>query len=146
MPKKFTFRLQPILDIRLTEVNNAKNAFGKAMQARVAKEEEIAQAEDHIRSLMRQAGDAQHGMTSAQALEAQWYHVRAQKHDVKQMLGALDKLRAEEEQKRILLAEAVQRQKALERLKEKRVEEYTQDTLREEQQFLDELAQKRIQL
>ncbi len=144
MAKKFAFRLQPVLDIRSTETTNARNAFGVTVQARTRKEEEIAQAEDHIRSLMVQAGSAQHGMTSAQALEAGWYHIRALKHDLKIMYNELEELRAEEERKRVDLAAAMQKEKALERLKEKRLDEHTKEALREEQNFLDELAQRRI--
>ena len=138
MAKKFRFRLEKVLELRRGEADQARASFGEAEYARRKKEEEIEEMQVYYRQLL--TADRQ-GKTSVQSLESQWYHARA----VQSEIAALEHQRAQlveiEEVKRAELAEAMKKQKILEKLKENKQEAHLREVDREEQNFMDEIAQ-----
>lgn len=139
MAKKFRFRLEQVLDLRKNEADGARLRFGEAEAARMRKEEEILELRQYYEEIVAKSRQER---ASVQLLESQWYHARA----VQSQIATLERERIQlmeiEEIKRRELAEAMKKQKVLEKLKENKREQYNRQVDLEEQKFMDDIAQR----
>ncbi len=138
--KRFQFRLQALLNYKKHLEEMARQEMAKAVAR-------VNICEERIQALVKERRDAadslekrvEKGMESG---EFKRYHGFIAAMD--QMLVAQKKtkqrLEKELSEKRSMLAKRTIDKRAMERLREKRAEEYTKEMLQEEQKALDEVA------
>lgn len=139
MAKKFRFRLEQVLDLRKNEANEARLRFSEAEGARIRKEEEIVELRQYYDATVAKSRQEK---TSVQLLESQWYHVRAIQSQITMLERERVQLVEIEEVKRRELAEAMTKQRVLEKLKDNKREQYNRQVDLEEQKFMDDIAQR----
>jgi len=139
--KRFRFRLQRLLEIREHEKRLAQNNWVVARLAAQAAAEELKAAS------ARRAASAERLLARRQGRMTvqEWRHW-SEMHEalVAQERLAAERLAAalrEEERRRQELTEAERREKALERLRDRRAEEFRQAAEAAEQAAIDEMAQ-----
>lgn len=139
MAKKFQFRLEKVLDLRRDEAEEARLHLGEAERARLRKEQETQELQQYHESLVAQS---RQGKTSVQLLESQWYHIRAVRSQITILERECLQLAEIEEARRRELAEAMKKQRVLEKLKDNKRHEYDREIEREERNFMDDIAQR----
>jgi len=142
MAKKFQFRLESLLRIRTHKVEEAKEALNEIIQARLKKKREIQEREEQI-----QAAHAHRGGKSSRPvgeLQAVWHHVESLRDQIKMLEQEYSQLGEIETLRREILSEAMKKEKVLEKLKEKKQVQHGADIAREEQLFLDDIAQRKV--
>jgi len=131
----YRFRLERVRALRERREEQAKQEFATALQAR-------QRCQDEVTTLVGQMESARHAQLDAAAdgLGAhQSYLERLERaHDV--ALQELARHDAELTERRIALMKASQDLEALERLKEKGLDDHNREAARAEQNMLDEIA------
>lgn len=139
MAKKFHFRLEQVLHLRKSDADDARIQLSEAEQARKKKEEEKEERQQYYCDLLAQT---QQGRTSASAVESLWHHVRAVQAEIAALEKQCVQLEEIENVKRLVFAEAVKKQRVLEKLKDKKKTLYQQELNQEEQKVMDDIAQR----
>lgn len=139
--RPFRFRLEKLLTIRHHETRRAQNALAiarlKRRQAAAYLEQVRAERKASAAALMARR---QRRMTALEwRRTAEEHEVLVRKERVAEAI--LREAQAEEERRRRELTEAERREKSLELLKERRLEEYRLEFLAWEQAQTDEVAQ-----
>ena len=141
MAKKFRFRLDRVLEIRKLHEEMKKKELAQARMAVTQQQNDILQllikldqGKGVSRDLRKQAID----MTS---LRLQEQYLNGLMRGIQSSHQTLQGFVVDEKKKQLELAEASKKVRVLERLKEKKKAEYMLDVSREEQKFLDEVAQ-----
>lgn len=137
MPTRpFQFALTPVLQIRERAVDAAREALGRAVDARAAAEAAVAQAEGRLHDgLAAGAG----GRTARQLGHAAAHRDRLAR-SVAEARRAADRLRADEVRARRALADAIRQHEALDGLREEAAHDHRLHALRVETAALDDLA------
>ena len=133
---KFKFSLQKILDLRLFEKEQAELELGK-VNAKIAKVNQALDkiAQDRAR-VSRQVSSTSDFDFSASSQK--FFHLLDQRQeDCYQQLAVLN---IEADEKRELVRLAMQKVKALEKMKDHKREEWEEDYKAEEKQILDHIA------
>lgn len=138
--KRFQFRLQALLNYKKHLEEMARQEMAKAVA-------QVNECEQQIQTLIRDRKEAAltlekrvaEGMSSG---EFKRYHGFLQVLDQMVVEQKKQKFRLEKalEEKRSILTKRTIDKRAMERLKEKRAEEYVREMLKEEQKVLDEVA------
>lgn len=136
MAKKFTYRLEPLLNLRAFRTNQAKEELAKILRLRFRKEQIIEEKKEYKNNLIAKkytsgkASDIQERIAHKALVEKE-----IEKHiQDKNQLLEIEKLRQNK------YIEAKKDEMILEKLKEKKLEEYKAETLKEESNFIDEIA------
>lgn len=136
MAKKFTYRLEPLLNLRAFRTNQAKEELAKILRLRFRKEQIIEEKIEYKNNLIAKkytsgkASDIQERIAHKALVEKE-----IEKHiQDKNQLLEIEKLRQNK------YIEAKKDEMILEKLKEKKLEEYKTETLKEESNFIDEIA------
>lgn len=138
--KRFQFPLEKVLKLRGQETEQAKRSLGRAMAAEEAARQAVVAAQIALAErLEATAGLEKAGMT-AFAFASQRVYLAYLQSQVEEAEAYLSAARAETARRRMALLAARQREKALQRLRERRFEQYTLESLREEQKELDEFG------
>ena len=137
MAKKFIFRLESLLKLRSTAVDQAKNSLAIALNNRLMKDEEVRIKQDYFASILVKDHTS---FFLAIDLQAQWHHRQCISAEIQQLQKEVELLTEIEEIKRLELAEAMKREKIVEKLKEHKVTENKEKSAKEEQSFLDEIG------
>jgi flagellar export protein FliJ len=137
MPKRFQFRLEPLLKLRANAVEQAKNALATALQHRIKKEEEFKAREQYFNQLLV---SEQNQKQTIIEMQAHWHHRQTVQHEIRTLEREKNKLLDIEQKKRDQLAEAMKQEKTVEKLKERKKIEYQESIAKEEQIFMDEIA------
>jgi len=140
--KKFAFRLEPLLKIRSEKTAEAKDMLGQAMQVRIAKERTIAEKKQY--SLELQKKGVHETKISVQELAANFHHLRAVAEEIKQLEKEHAQVLEIESLRRGILSEAMKQEKVLDKLKEKKKEQFLKDVAHEENALLEDIAQRRV--
>lgn len=139
MAKKFRFRLEKLLDLRQKAADSAKVALSEALRAEQEQIDICLEAENRVEKF---STEPQPQKTSIREMESRWYHLRALKNELSLQQNKLNQVREIVSVRRNELAQALQNVKALENLKEKKLEEYQKLIADEEQKLMDEIAQR----
>ncbi len=144
MAKKFTFRLDPILKIRSYIVSLTKDELTQIVRKRNEKEELINNKEQYYKSLIAIKPN------SGKALDMQAIvsHQEKVKEEIKKLKYEKTQLQEIENYKRAKLTDAMQKEKMLEKLKERKKEIHNNQLSKEETIILDDIgrvAQSKIQ-
>jgi flagellar protein FliJ len=137
---RFRFRLQSVLKYREAIEETKKRDLGVSMSHLRREEEHFNKIQDTIKETDREREQESQGSINVRVLNQGFYYSRLlerKKNDQKKAVERAEKI---VEIKRNDLSEAVKRRKILERLREKKVEEYNVDASREEQALIDDSA------
>jgi flagellar protein FliJ len=143
--KKFNFRLQRVIEVREIKKKQCQKELANS-------QEELTRRETLLEEASQEAQASSEGLRQAllratkagQLLTLDRWHNR-QKEVVAVRTVKTEEQRQEVDRRRAALILAAKDKKALDRLKEQRLEEYRGEVLHEEQAFLDELGGRRDQ-
>lgn len=138
--KKFTFRLETLLKVRVMQEEEAQLKLAQATHLYLVekeKEDSLLLSKEKTVSEFR---NKQHEVLTVETLKNYHYFIDKIKEELfsqcqKTQKAAEDRLNCLKN-----LEEAVKNRQLVEKLKEKQWQEYQEQTLREEQIFLDELG------
>ena len=138
--KKFQFRLQALLRYKKHLEQMARQEMAKAVAEVNACEMEIQRlVHERLNAALRLEERVAKGIRSGEFKRYQEFLVIMDQIIVQERIRK-QRLEKIMEEKRSMLTQRTIEKKAMERLREKRAEEYTRDMLREEQKMLDEVA------
>lgn len=138
--KRFQFRLQAALDLRRRREEQLRGELAQ-IQGRRAQEMERLNALLISRDdAMERATDTRTGRADLERLRDFERRLTVFEDAIAGQRELLDLIQRELDRKVAEVVAATQETRALEKLRERRQEEYRQEELREEQGFLDELA------
>ena len=138
--KKFQFNLDNVLDYKQQVLENLQNEHSVLLQRVRRQEELIAGLEADYAALNQEFRQAEReGITIADA-RAYEMGLRAQEKTIQAEYRRLEQLQAEAERKREQVVAARQETAALEKLKDKKLEDYRKMVQKGEEQFIDELV------
>jgi flagellar FliJ protein len=137
---RFLFRAEPALTLRRKLEDEARIALADAQRRAYLAETTLRQAQDSLRDATRRACEAE-----AQATDptlAIWYRnwIKRQQREVARSAQVLDGRRAEVGQAEQRVMEAHKAVRALEKLRQKALDEFTDQERRTEQKELDLLG------
>lgn len=135
----FSFRLQPVLNLRLQTEDNLKNELGKALQLLELEKKKLWQLENELNELVDEFNKKTKKTTVRKLIEVKEYlslldsKIKKQKENVNSAMLNVDKIREE-------LLKAVKERKILEKLRERKYEEYQLEQKKLEQKTNDEIV------
>ena len=136
MAKKFVFELQDILDFRNFEKEQAEGELAKAL----AVETEIQNKLNNIAAQFISLKKTADTLTDFEDIAAANKHKSFLEYQKEELLKQLAQAQIVTEQKRQVLAEVMKKTTALEKLKEKEETVYKEKLDKEENDFIDDLA------
>ena len=139
MAKKFKFKLEPILNIRTENVEEAKTSLYTAVRSRYKKEYEIENLNNIKEEFLNEP------QITSKAADMQVYKDYVNNIDWQLQKKEEEKIKLLEieNQKREVLNEALKEEKVIIKLKEKKIEEHQKQLNKEEANFLDEIGTNR---
>ncbi len=135
----FSFRLQPVLNIRIQAEDNLKNELGKAIQLLELEKQKLSELESELDGLVYEFNKKTRKTTVRKLIEVKKYlslidsRIKRQKENINSAMLNVDKIREE-------LLKAVKERKILEKLRERKYEEYLLEQKRLEQKTNDEIV------
>ncbi len=136
MAKAFKFELQDVLDFRNFEKEEAQNELAKALAVETQINDSLQIIASQFISVKNQI-DASSSFEDIAAGNSRKKFLEMQKEE---LLQQLSQAKLVSEQKRAVLAEAMKKTTALEKLKEKEEAVYKAEVDKEENDFIDDLA------
>ena len=136
MAKAFKFELQDVLDFRNFEQEQAQNELAKALAVE-------AQINNQLQNIAAQFVNVQSRMdtyTDFEDIAAGNRRKELLDSQKEQLLQELAKAKLVSDEKRAVLAEAMKKTTALEKLKEKQLEDWKEEEDRKESEMIDDLA------
>lgn len=136
---KFIFRLEAVLNVKRQQEENIKNELGKAIQRLETEKQKLARLERSKEEIIAEFNQKTKKTTVHKLIEFNAYlsllksNISRQKERVNKAVLDVDKIREE-------LMKAVQERKILEKLKEKKHDEYLIEQKKFEQKTNDEIV------
>jgi len=136
---KFVFKLQPVLNIKLQKEESLKNELGKAIQKLEFEKNRFIEIEEAMNNMAEKFNEKAKKIRIRKLIEYKEYLVvldakkKIQKENVNKAAIYVDKVREE-------LLNAVKERKILERLKEKKFDEFLLEEKKLEQKINDEIV------
>ena len=137
---RFRFRLQSVLRFRDAQEESKKREFGATLghlKHEEARYNNIVNDIDRHDDLREKSGK---GKILTRNLISNFYYSRFLERKKSDQLKTIEKAQEAVDEKRAELVEATKKKKTLERLKERRLEEYNKEVIKEEQALIDESA------
>jgi flagellar protein FliJ len=141
--KRFTFKLDTMLELRKQEEEKVKLELAEKNREIIALQEELNQAYLSLKEL--QASEKERRSGSEPVMEMRYgvaYRYKL-KNDILTTGRSIDDLRAESNTIQKRLMEAIKRRRALEVIRDRRYSAWKKNYLREEQKFIDDVAQQK---
>lgn len=138
--KKFRFGLESVLDYRRQVLDGRQGEYARALDRVHQQEAKVAQAQARYRELNRKfREEAAAGIT---ILDAMTYEegLRLLEREIARETQRLEACRRTAEEKRQQMIEAHKDKTVLERLREKKLEDYSKEAQKSEERFIDELV------
>ena len=141
--QKFRFKLQRLLDFRKIREEQAEAEFAKATRVFLHEKELLRQLESNLADTFSRLKLEQEKTSSLLTLKLFQDYIDTTREGIK--LQAVKVAAAADRRQQCLrkLEEAARKRKGVESLKEKKLQQYHEEALREEQAFLDELSGQR---
>lgn len=138
--KKFKFSLETVLSYKDQVLNSLKNEHG-AILAAIREQEEVL---DEVWRRYREYNEefCERKRTGMTAVDAVMYQsaLRAQELEIKRQTEKLERLQAEEEKKRNEVVEAKKETASLEKLRERKLDNYNKELQKIEEQRIEEFV------
>lgn len=142
--KKFSFALDTVLDFKAQVLESKQNEHGKALAAQNKQEKIIKALENEYLNYRNQLNEKRRaGLTVVEALSYESY----MKHLDKQIrieAKKYEELRDFQEKKRGEVVEAKKETSTIEKLKEKKRDEYDKLVLKKDEQFIEEFVSNKM--
>ena len=141
--QKFRFKLQRLLDFRKIREEQAEAEFAKATRVFLHEKELLRQLETKLADTFSRLKLEQEKPSSLMTLKLFQDYIDTTREGIK--LQAVKVTAAADRRQQCLrkLEEAARKRKGVESLKEKKLQQYHEEVLKEEQAFLDELSGQR---
>ena len=141
--QKFRFKLQRLLDFRKIREEQAEAEFAKATRVFLHEKERLRQLETNLSDTFDRLKQEQEKHSSLLTLKLFQDYIDTTREGIK--LQAVKVAAAADRRQQCLrkLEEAARKRKGVESLKEKKLQQYHEEVLKEEQAFLDELSGQR---
>ena len=141
--QKFRFKLQRLLDFRKIREEQAEAEFAKATRVFLHEKEQLRQLETNLSDTFDRLKQEQEKHSSLLTLKLFQDYIDTTREGIK--LQAVKVAAAADRRQQCLrkLEEAARKRKGVESLKEKKLQQYHEELLQEEQAFLDELSGQR---
>ena len=141
--QKFRFKLQRLLDFRKIREEQAEAEFAKATRVFLHEKELLRQLETKLADTFSRLKQEQEKLSSLLTLKLFQDYIDTIREGIK--LQAVKVAAAADRRQQCLrkLEEAARKRKGVESLKEKKLQQYHEEVLQEEQAFLDELSGQR---
>lgn len=141
--QKFRFKLQRLLDFRKIREEQAEAEFAKATRVFLHEKEQLRQLETNLSDTFDRLKQEQEKHSSLMTLKLFQDYIDTTREGIK--LQAVKVAAAADRRQQCLrkLEEAARKRKGVESLKEKKLQQYHEEALKEEQAFLDELSGQR---
>ena len=141
--QKFRFKLQRLLDFRKIREKQAEAEFAKATRVFLHEKEQLRQLETNLSDTFDRLKQEQEKHSSLLTLKLFQDYIDTTREGIK--LQAVKVAAAADRRQQCLrkLEEAARKRKGVESLKEKKLQQYHEEALKEEQAFLDELSGQR---
>ena len=133
--KKFKFSLEKVLSLREFEENQAQIELAKAISVVT----ELNNKLNFIANERVKHNDARSNSTDLSYLMSIENYIEGLDYQKEILLEELAQAELILEEKRQIMIEAMKKRKALEKLKEKQLQEYKKEILKEEEKVLDEI-------
>ena len=141
--QKFRFKLQRLLDFRKIREEQAEAEFAKATRVFLHEKEQLRQLETNLSDTFDRLKQEQEKHSSLLTLKLFQDYIDTTREGIK--LQAVKVAAAADRRQQCLrkLEEAARKRKGVESLKEKKLQQYHEEALKEEQACLDELSGQR---
>ena len=136
MAKAFKFELQDVLDFRNFEQEQAQNELAKALAVETQINNQLQNIAEQFISVRKQI-DSFSDFEDIAAGNRRKVLLESQKEE---LLKQLAEAKLVSDEKRAILAEAMKKTTALEKLKEKQLEDWKAESDKEENDFIDDLS------
>ena len=140
MAKAFKFELQDVLDYRNFEQEQAQNELAKALAVETQINNQLDTIAKNFISVRKQI-DASTDFEDIAIGNRRKVLLETQKED---LLNQLAQAKLVSDEKRAILAEAMKKTTALEKLKEKQLEGWKEEENRAEAEMIDDLANRQV--
>lgn len=138
--KSFKFRLESLLKFRKMQKEQAQISFWQATNQFRIEKEELARLEEEILKNMSLLRTSQQELLSIETFKSYQYYFDKMKKEIRQQEQSV-KLADEYRHKCLSsLEDAVKGHKVVEKFREKKLQNYQVELLREEQKILDEIG------
>lgn len=138
--KKFQFRLDTVLSYKQQVQEGLQNEHATLLQKVQMQEQRLAEVQQRYRDLNREFREAEAtGITIAEAMSYEG-GLRFLEREIQKEMKTLQECHRAAEKKREEVMEASQETMVLERLKEKKLDDYHKDVQKKEEQFIEELV------
>jgi flagellar FliJ protein len=138
--KKFSFRYDKILQVRIDKENEVKNKLGKINMLIHEKESELTSVIDQNKSFLEDVNSAMSEGILASDMQAIRYNKEFLKNKIDSVSHELQVLKAEQKRVQNELIEANKQRKVMEKLKEKELENYKELEAQEESKMVDQIV------
>lgn len=138
--QKFRFKLQRLLDFRKIREEQAEAEFAMATRVFLQEKEVLRQLEIKLIKTFDLLKQEQEKSSSLLTLKLFQDYIDTTREGIKQQAVRVAAAADRRQQCLRKLEEAVRKRKGVESLKEKKIQQYHEEVLREEQAFLDELS------
>lgn len=135
MAKIFRFRLQHVLHLREYAVEQARIALGEVITLREKIESDIIGKQRYLEQTLENSG----GKNVAE-LQMHFQHRLFTQQEIVSLQGQLIHVKEHEDIRRKELNKKMQEKKVIENLRDRQKEQYLKESAREEQIFMDEIA------
>lgn len=136
MAKKFSFKLQSVLNLRKYKVEEAKLSLSEAMSIRLEKDRLIAERQRYHEELLR----SEIKSTKAVDFQVLINHRSFVEQEIERLENEKSHILEIEALRKKKLAGAMQKEKVFDKLKEKQRLQHIDEMQKEENQQLDEIA------
>lgn len=137
---RFRFRLESVLRFRRAKEDEKKREFGRTL-GKLKNEERkyndlVRTGEEHDKDTEKKST----GIMSVRTMIHNFYYARHIDSSKIAQEKVIETAQVVTDEKRAELVEATKKKKVLDRLKERKIEEHTKAELKEEQDYIDDLA------
>lgn len=138
--KKFRFRLETLLKFRRMQEEQAQIKLAEATD-RLRKEQELlGDLQNKLALNLNRLNNEQAGQPTIETLKTFSYYIDKIKSEIVAQLEQVAKAKAYRQECLTILEAAIKQRKLVDNLRKKRLEQYNNELLQEEQKILDELG------
>lgn len=138
--KKFSFPLDTVLNYKDQVLDSLKNEHAQVLEKIAGQEKRIASLTEQRRAACLRFQEDTRGGISIGAMRGYEDYITLMQHKILAEQAVLQRLKQKEEQKRAQVVEARKETVSIEKLKEKKLEQYNKEVARSEELFIEEFV------
>lgn len=144
MARGFKFRLEKVLDMRIQKEQRLQQRFQELLAMAELERQKLAALEERQQQYREELSQKQRGSVEVNEVMNYLSYLELLAEAIIQQTEILREAEERAEEARLDLVQASQEKKAVEKLKEKQLEEFNKEQLREEIIFLDDISSSRF--